>query len=665
MTKHYLTFSLRSISTTNKKTSAINKILLFVFAFFFSLNLQAQIDSGVDFDLQGFIDEKISSGETNIVIPPGRYRVNNNGNTHLQFENLKNITIIADKVEMICTETVQAIQIRNCENFKIKGLVVDYDPLPFTQGIITEISSDNKTLKVDLIDGYSSTVKGDKLEIFDSISGELSTYTYYGVSYVVDHENRQVTVTKPSSGSGEKVGDIAVMGSQDTRSIPHTILPDNCTNLVLENVKIYSGTTFAFFETNCSNSQYIGCEVDRRPLEDEIVERAMRRMRSNNADAFHSKHATIGPKYIECIARYMGDDGIAINGDYHIIMASSGNKLIVVGKMGDKPKLYEGNIVELVSYTGERIEDAKITTAIVAGPPLSGEEKAFLQNQYFAGSLSSKMPNADKVYIVTLDRSVDLPMGSLIANANRLGNGFEVRNCTMGPNRSRGILVKASDGVITGNTLTDNWGQAIKLAPEYSWLEAGSSNNVIVSDNTITGCHDAAIAVYANGGNRKTAPAGAHKNITVTGNTISGSSNPAIALTSIKGLTLEDNTIGNPNNSLLLPWYLNSFGRNNDPDRTIYMENVEIDAGLGVLDKPASKPSGISVSNNHFSNQISFKNPHGVDASYTIYNALGKKVFSSTTAKQSVVNTSGWNKGIYILAIDDRTTMKLIKTIIF
>jgi hypothetical protein len=418
------------------------------------------------------------------VIPAGRYRVSANGkNYHLSFNDLINTTIVADSVEMICTETVQAIQINNYTNFRLQGIAVDYDPLPFTQGRIVEMSADKRILTADFLDGYSTTVRGDKLEAYDSISGELSTATYYGVTYQIDTENREIVLTKPFNyqlaNSHEKRGDIVVLGSQNTRYIPHAIVPSGCTGLELEDVRLYSGTTFGFFEQNCSSSQYFNCRIEPRPLSTEVAERGVRHMRSINADGFHSKHATAGSKYIGCVARYNGDDGIAINGDYHVVTGFDGNILRVVGKAGNTPNLKVGDMAELVSYTGERLADALITE-IDAGSSLTSEEKQFLQNQTFYGGAA-------------------------------------------------------------------NTYKAIKLSPEYVWLKAGSGNNITISDNVISGCYSA-----------------------------------AIALTSIRGLLLEINTIEDTNNDLLVPWIMNNYGRNEDPSREIYMKTVVRSRGPGV-----------------------------------------------------------------------------------
>ncbi|MEI6501407.1 MAG: right-handed parallel beta-helix repeat-containing protein, partial [Armatimonadota bacterium] len=147
-----------------------------------------------------------------------------------------------------------------------------------------------------------------------------------------------------------------------------------------------------------------------------------------------------------------------------------------------------------------------------------------------------------RTFRVTIDREVELPMGSALCSTARTGNGFVVRGCNFGFNRSRGILVKGSDGLIEGNTLVGNVMAAIMVAPEWWWLESGSSNHVKILDNTIRDCGDVAIAVYAFGGAPGVAPAGAHNDLTISGNTITGCPLPNILVTSTKGLTLLPNT---------------------------------------------------------------------------------------------------------------------------
>lgn len=572
----------------NKPCGLIGCLILLIYPLF----SYAQTDPGIDFDLQGYIDNAIYNGETHIVIPPGRYRVAPQNRIHLRLHHLNNITLEATGVEMICTQTTRALSIYDCHNLHIIGLTIDYDPLPFTQGRIIGLSEDKLSLTVELMEGYpeATFLNGTKAEIYAAGTDELVTTTYYNIELLPDGPKR-VVISKPSyysTVSQEARGDIVVLSSNSGSTIPHAIVAEQSTALIFETMTLYAANTFGFYETECSGSRYEQCKVDRRLLANDLKTREYRRLRSLNADAFHSKKAAQGPAYIGCIARYMGDDGIAINGDYHIITASHSatsaatTTLRVLPKLGNPLNLAVGDSAELITYSGQRLADATITAIELANTGLTAAEIQFLADQSFNSRITQDILAAELAYTVTIEGQVDMPLGSLIASSNRLGNGFIIQDCTIGPNRSRGILVKASHGSIINNHLVDNWIKGIKVAPEYYWLEAGSSNDIIIAGNTITGSRDAAIAVYAEGGDGNTAPAGAHHGIQITANHISHSTNPAIAVTSTAGLTLFQNVIEHPNNELLSDWIYNQFGRNEDASRRIYLENV-----IGLVDSPA------------------------------------------------------------------------------
>lgn len=625
------------------------------------LEIHPPTDPGIAFDLQAFIDDKIAQGQKQIMLPEGRLRLSQGrNNAHLFFENLEGISLIGNNTELICTETIQAIKLENCSNVKIQGINIDYDPLPYTQGIITAVSGDKSWITVDLLDGYPTTVINNRVEFFDAETAELVTSTYYGITFDLNRSTRRVIITKTNfrpDFSFENVGDIAVLDSEANRRIPHAILMDDCKDMVLEDVSLYAGTAFGFFERNCSNSQYLGCKVIRRPVEEEIAPRAMRRMRSINLDGFHSKHAEIGPTYSQCIAQYNGDDGFAVNGDYHIIAATSNNLITVIGKAGATPNILPGDSVELVSYEGERLPNAKVMS-ITKGRGVTAIERSFLNAQNLINSAADTR-NATDTYTVEVDRSVDLPLGSLIASANRLGNGAKVIGCIAGPTRSRGILIKSSDVVISDNTVQGTWGQAIKMSPEYKWLEAGTGGNIKVINNTITHSHEASIAIYAIAGNGQTAVVGSHKNVEVSGNKISNSVNPGIAITSTSDLWIENNKISDVDNSLIIPG-IEDFGNAEDPSREIYLENVAfrviVESPLRLEDRTLS----ITVFPNPVSGQLNIQPKDGQPKPYIIYDAQQRQVFSSPTGTDQWIDVSLWADGIYFLYTEG-LTYKIIK----
>ena len=541
---------------------------------------------GEPLDMQGLIDRELAAGNKKIVIPPGSYRVKPKNRQHLVLRDLNDVEIIANDVEMICTETTRALTIENCRDVTVRGLTIDYDPLPYTQGRIVSMSEDKMVHEIELFDGYPSSeeVLSFKYEIFKPDTRTLRFGSYHDFQ-AESLDPKHIRVTK---GPGlrnkpfkpEEAGDIIAIAIAHAPggSIPHAVYIDQCANVRLEDVTLYASNCFGFLETNCDGTTYLRCKIDRRAPETDLKKRTDARIRSLNADAFHSKHAIKGPAVIGCIARFQGDDGINICGDYHMVTDCKGRKLRVLAK--HDMNIEVGDPVELMTYEGERLPDA-VVVEIVPDGEINSAEKDFLSRQKMNDDLKTNHHNAlTRAFRITLDRAVELPLGSVICSMRRTGNGFVIKDCDFGYNRSRGILIKASDGEISGNTLTENWLEAIKVAPEYWWLESGSSNNVEIRDNVIRDCRSHAIAVYAFDGPGNLASIGAHNNITITGNTISNCSPPNILVTSTKGLKIADNVCQPLEVTGLPPWNFGQFKldpANPKPVMTVNCEDYDIE----------------------------------------------------------------------------------------
>lgn len=501
---------------------------------------------GVPFDLQGFIDQALAAGEKRIVIAPGRYRVTPHRQCHLRLRDLEHVTLIAKDVEMICTETTQALSVENCRNVTIQGLTIDYDPLPFTQGRIVALAPDKSWLEFEIIEGYPENLEM-RIEIFDQHTEQLKVETRYDwgpFQALGNHRYRVARGTKhrfDPTKDLEEIGDILVTNSSTAPggSAAHAILTSHSKDVVLEDIRLYASNCFSYLEHDCDGTTYRRCSIDRRPLAEDLQPRGLRRLRSSNADAFHSKHALRGPQIIGCTAKYQGDDCVNICGEYYMIMASHQATIRILTRRPSN--IAVGDTVELVSYTGERIKDAKVL-AIAADGNVTAEEQAFLlaqrMNQGTKDGLAK--PNTEG-WRLTLDRPVELPRGSVVCSTRRTGNGFLVKDCDFGYNRSRGILIKASNGQVVGNRLTGCWMSSVLVAPEWWWLESGSSCDLVIADNQITDCKGIAIDVIARGGNGAVAPSGAHRNITIRNNAILNSPLPNIHVTSTENLSIQNN----------------------------------------------------------------------------------------------------------------------------
>jgi len=531
-----------------KSIITISRGLLVIILINCTFEANGNQNKGKNFDLQGFINSEISAGNKTIVIPEGTYRVKPQNKQHLSFKNLKDITIIADNVEMICTETTRAITFENCENVTLRGLTIDYDPLCFTQGKIIKISADKSVIEFKLDDNYPDNLV-ERIEIFDAKTNNLKRSTFYGWTkfekigerlYRVNKGNKYVYNPKIDI---EEVGDILVTNNDYTPNgnMAHAVYSDHCKNLKLENITLYSGNCFGFFETNGNRNTYLKCVIDRRSPETDMYKRN-KRIRSNDADAFHSKFATVGPQLIACSARYQGDDGVNICGKYYMSVGAKGK--VIRLNIPNSCDIKEGSTLEILTFDGKRLPDVKVLKIENDGVLTQTERDAILKLKQNEENKRSLTRENNKIVRLTVDKDVKFEIGAVVADKNKIGSGFLIKNCNFSYNRSRGILIKASNGQLIGNTLTGNWMSSILISPEAWWLESGCSDNIEISGNIISNNGSKnAINVTGEGFQGDTPQAGLHNNINIKDNKLVNCYFPAIYLASTTGGSILGNKI--------------------------------------------------------------------------------------------------------------------------
>ena len=199
-------------------------------------------------------------------------------------QGAKDVEIVADGVEMICTETTRALTIAECENLRIRGLVIDYDPLPYTQGRIVALSADSMVHEIELFAGYppAEDISGEKYEIFRGDTRTLRYGSYHQIE-VEKLSSTRIRVTKGSPYRGEKwkleqVGDIIAIAARHAPGgqLPHAISVENSKHVTLEDMTVYASNAFGFRESACSGTIYRRCRVDRRPQQSDLQNVATR-----------------------------------------------------------------------------------------------------------------------------------------------------------------------------------------------------------------------------------------------------------------------------------------------------------------------------------------------------------------------------------------------------
>ena len=503
-------------------------------------------------NLDSIIAEALNAGQKNIKIASGVYKLGAKGGAILKFQGLEDVTIDATGAELVCLNTTQAIFISKCKNFTLKGLSIDYNPLPFTQGKITEISKDGEEWTVEIFDGYSrpSSVRDFKLEVYNPQTLRLRTWDIFSFeSKPISEKLLKIVIKQKRSLQmrQERVGDyITIASTNIERSSPHAIVLDDCENTRLENISLYASNCFGYFEKDCKNSVYINCSLDKRPLDTDIVKRAIPRLRSGNADGFHSKFSKFGPSYINCKSMWNGDDSVAINGKYFLLLSSEKNKLKIASLSGDNFNIDTNDTLEIFSTSG-KVSYAKVSSVSSVSAMTEFEEDWVVKNIVKHTVLNNRKfaPKRMRTCVVEIEQNVDnLLPASLVCAANKIGEGFKIIGGIYGNHRSRGLIIKSGMGVIKGVKIVGARMASILCAPEAYWFEAGHSRNLAIEDCDIECGMQEAIRIESKPmACAKYSPSGAHSNIQIKNNRIKHYYSPSMLLTSISNLSLQANKV--------------------------------------------------------------------------------------------------------------------------
>jgi len=456
-----------------------------------------------------YIKAELDNGNKHIVVRPGVYKVVPPDCVYFRLANLNDTTIDFTGVEIIGMTRTRMFDISGCVNLTLKGLTFDYDPLAFTQAQITQIDQE-KNWDVKVIQGYPVEDIIDTggcwpIQVYDQESLELVNPMRFRDNISVTRTGVDTYSITGGINRDGKLGDIVVFSLQNfsengnniERCKTIAVESCDCKNLRIENFTIYSTPGgVAFKEIGNTKSVYSNCIIDRRPPEIDIAKRDVKRLRSGNHDAFIVKNAPIGPQIIGCTARYHCDDCVNISGVYSIVSSSSAGELrildghpILSGR--SEINISVGDSVQIMTRDGERLDDARVLALTPCGQR-TDEEKTFLDQLELWPTLSEGFKN---VYTIKLDSKSNISRGAIIMSNNCCGSGFKIKDCTFGHTRARGLLLKASDGMIEDNTIEDCFGSGIQVATEYEWMSGGWGNNLKIIGNRIANNRGAGISI--------------------------------------------------------------------------------------------------------------------------------------------------------------------------
>lgn len=492
--------------------------------------------------LQRALDDAVHAKKDRLVIPPGVYRLPPPSSPWcLLVRDARDLEIDATGVELVLVDRHKgALQLLRCNNVRLRGLSIRHEMPPFTQGRIDAV--DDKSLEVTIHDGYPADLDNP-----ESFAARLP-------GYVFDPKTRQwkAGVMDVEAERVERIGerrfrlhlhhpaeraDIGDLIAFRGRGLPDLHL-GACGAMSIDGVTIRNGSGFVVHEDGGDGGSRFHYTVTYAPKPEGASESPLL---SCNADAFHSSGVRRGPTLEDCLFEGMGDDGIPIHGAYALVVESRDASMIAT-----EGALRLGDPIRLFSPDGAPAGEGKVTALRRVEFTPDGKSRY----RGFADLSKSRYVE------VTTEPPLQAGFDWLASNPAAMGSGYVIRNNVIRNHRARGILLKAENGLVEGNTIEGSTTAAIVLAPEPLWREACYSRNVVIRGNTIRRCGTATAGpwtpqagVLTVTAEVKPGTAPGHRNIVIENNRFEENDGINVLLQAVDGVKVAGNRFERPGQS--------------------------------------------------------------------------------------------------------------------
>ena len=480
--------------------------------------------------LVGEFQAALTAGYSTITIAPGTYLLPDlpNYTSSFPISGKSNLTILADNVVLLVGKQ-RTFSLSACANVTLRGVTIRARYPSFTQGRIQSKGTNpdgTAYARWRISDGYPATFATD--ETYASTSTRFRADSSFNAvnqtTRTIDlatGDNYDCIVTDEGGGVWKvdfpartslpcAVNDWLVTRLPSANTQGYAVYLTNCTDCTLQSVTSQGGGFATFYEVEGGRNHLLACRIECSPdapsggTELPVVSCA--------ADGVHARNATTGIHVEDCVfTGVLLDDCIAIHGHYRTVLSVTGNTVIYDD--GD-------NDAATVATAGKFVIDRPVRISATNG--------------FFAQTTCTNHEDlGDGTFRLTLADTWTIPVGARISNPDYNGGGYRIINNQLGGTRSRAIITKGDNGLISGNTIK-NSGIAVNVGPEYYWEESDYCWNTTVTGNVIEDCR--------NGVNFVSDGAYGNKTVTITNNVFGTMlSGDAIALRGCQDVVVSGN----------------------------------------------------------------------------------------------------------------------------
>ncbi|MHB1485658.1 MAG: glycosyl hydrolase family 28-related protein [Saccharofermentanales bacterium] len=473
----------------------------------------------------------MSSGRpAEIMLDAGEYRFNADmaRSAAILIKNAKNLTISGMKDEtffVIENPSIGTFLINDSENIFIRNIIIDYDPLPFTQGTVVAFDYNDSTIDIDIDKGYTLPDEDfykraeSRAGITANIAGDETMYGLYAiwsdeVSHVKDRIYRIKALYPEHFNECEfKTGDRFFYKS--SRWTQAGVCAVRSENVTIEDITIHAGPSIATMWAMCDKVHIDKLTVSIKPGTDRLL--------ANCADGIHAFGIRNGMIVENSDFSGNGDDEINIH-----------------CRAGYVKEVFAPDKIQVDSYgtSDYRAGDILQIFDIAENMPRGQAKIEFMNVDYLKSN----------VYTITLDNPVegiiaseDRNVSDMVFNLSACGQGSVFRNNVFDIGAGRNILLQSHDVLIEGNSFKSQDGWSICIYHDSNFPEGPQGSDITIKGNTFTGVGRAKLAsinIGVSGPKKGQKP---FKNIRIENNIFINPRNTVISANGADGLFISGN----------------------------------------------------------------------------------------------------------------------------
>lgn len=478
------------------------------------------VGNGIHDDLHAFrttvAKAKASSTPMTIIVPRGKYLLRGGAESQppraapaigetglvgersplLSISHANNFTLIGeDGAELIFGPPSHVgINVTQSKDVIIKGLAIDYAPLPFTQGIISKVLPPQNRIIITLDHGFDPPQ--GPAGYHGNVSHPLLVYTNGRMDY--RFPPYQVTRARKLDGekwaltlTGHRVSRLAaalgahVVVENRIGSTPAVLVNDS-QQVRLTDIHVFSSPSIAVALRNSSGVTLTHVSV--------APPSGSQRLMSSNADGVHATSNRGGPVIENSTFAQQGDDGVFIGSPFASVtrLDSSGHG-VVVNLLPDNAKV--GDLLTFVSpCNGDVIGGTKIVKLVDSWehhPQLSAVTLS---------SAAKALYSAIRVEGLSLNNGKRTAHGGQcgveVVDSSLAGNGARIVHSVFSGNFARGILIRGGPAVVQDNTFTHMSGPAAWAGSELDTFHNGpGAHGLSIEGNTFDDIAEPAVVV--------------------------------------------------------------------------------------------------------------------------------------------------------------------------